>query len=175
MNDIFFKKYNMEALRASVSCYHSLPPVGATHQPGATYMEALRASNENRWQWKTYSVQFCSNIFAIISLSASISSGQTNFPCAMPGFRWHLQFSSFLVSAIRFFKASNIITTFANCASENASSKTTHLSRFVITHLCFKAGRHSVCRIIYHTSARISACQLSPKEHHHVSVYRKFV
>ena len=44
MNNIFLKKYNMEALRASFSCFHPLPPVGATHQPGATYMEALRAS-----------------------------------------------------------------------------------------------------------------------------------
>ena len=44
MNGIFFKKYNMEALRASVLGNNLLPPVSAAHQPGATNMEALRAS-----------------------------------------------------------------------------------------------------------------------------------
>ncbi len=44
MNGIFFKKYNMEALRASGFWDDLLPPVGAAHQPGATNMEALRAS-----------------------------------------------------------------------------------------------------------------------------------
>ena len=71
--------------------------------------------------------------------------------------------------------ACNMAATFGSCASENASSKATHLSRFVITHLRFKAGRYSICHINYHFSARISACQSSHKEDHHVSVYRKFV
>ena len=35
---------NMEALRASGFGDNLLPPVGAAHQPGATNMEALRAS-----------------------------------------------------------------------------------------------------------------------------------
>ena len=38
------KGFNVEALRASVAMDTPLPPVGATHQPGATNMEALRAS-----------------------------------------------------------------------------------------------------------------------------------
>ncbi len=44
MNDIFFKIFNMEARWASGFGNHPFPPVGAAHQPGATNMEALRAS-----------------------------------------------------------------------------------------------------------------------------------
>ena len=69
----------------------------------------------------------------MVSLSVSILSGQTNFPSAIPTFRWHLLFNSSCVPSIRSFIACSIKAIFPSCSSEKESKSKMHFSRLVIS------------------------------------------